>query len=63
MNLPKVYCYRITDPQKAMKMPSVLLDYRTCIAFDLYFGEAVFRVEIPEEKLEEYGLEAKGEAE
>lgn len=49
---PDAYYYKIIDPQKALKIPYALLDYRTCVDLDFYYGYAIFWVKI----LEEYGL-------
>ena len=62
MELKKAYVYRITDA-KYGKLPDWLHHPWICLAYDLYYGKAVFTVKLPEDKLEEWGLAYERETE
>lgn len=55
MTLKKAYVYRITDA-KYGHWPDYMHQPGFCIAYDLYYGKAIFAAKLPEDKLEEWGL-------
>ena len=54
--ITRAYRYKIIDPNKSRRMSWLFQNRFVCIDYDEYYGYVITRIQLPDEKLNEYGL-------
>lgn len=52
----RTYHYKIVDPNKSRLMSWLFQNPFVCIDYDEYYGYVITKIQLPDEKLNEYGL-------